>query len=145
MVRILALLIIIIYALNFQTISNGQTNIKDVYLLPRNTDKETYTEVVTVTAYNVGDINQCSGDTCVGAYGNNLCDELRKGRCVVAGTPFISLGSWVIIHGRVCRVVDRFNKRYNHLKKIDIAMPKDKRQEALNLGIKEMEIEIIIN
>jgi len=99
---------------------------------------ETFREV---TAYNVGDINQCSGNPCISANGENICLALEKGykRCAANFVPF---GTKLLIENYgECLVVDRLNSRYKN--RVDIAMKFDEKERALNFGIQNLIIKIL--
>ena len=81
-----------------------------------------------VSAYNTGDINQGSGDACISADGENICQALDNGysRCAANFAPFgteLLLASLDKSWRFQCVVVDRMNKRYRN--RVDIAMKKE--------------------
>lgn len=94
-----------------------------------------------VTAYNVGDIYQCAGDPCTSANGENICQALEQGykRCAANFVPF---GTMLEIEGYgQCMVTDRMNSRYTS--RVDIAMPYTQKQEAIQFGLKTLEVKIL--
>lgn len=97
--------------------------------------------VKTISAYNVGDPNQCDDSPCTAANGENICLALELGykRCAANFVPF---GTILEIEGYGrCLVTDRMNSRYsNH---IDIAMKKTEKSEALKFGRQKLNIKII--
>ncbi|MCF7820688.1 MAG: 3D domain-containing protein [Candidatus Pacebacteria bacterium] len=96
---------------------------------------------IPVTAYNAGDINQCWGDPCISANGENICLALEKGyrRCAA---NFVPLGTRLNIEGfGDCLVTDRMNERYHY--RVDIAMKLDEKQKAKEFGIKKLKVEIV--
>jgi len=94
-----------------------------------------------VTAYNVGDVMQNSGDPCQSANGENICDALDSGlkRCAANFVPF---GTRLHIAGfGVCTVTDRMNRRYHH--RVDIAMKINEKSRAIRFGVKRLMITIL--
>lgn len=94
-----------------------------------------------VTAYNVGDPNQCDGNPCVAANGENICLALRLGykRCAANFVPF---GTTLEIEGYGrCLVTDRTHPKYGD--RVDIAMPADQKVEALRFGRQTLTIKIL--
>jgi 3D (Asp-Asp-Asp) domain-containing protein len=93
------------------------------------------------SAYNVGDPNQCAGDSCISANGESICEALEKGykRCACNFLPF---GSVIEIEGwGECMITDRLNEKYEH--RIDIAMKKDEKEKAIQWGVRNKRIKII--
>jgi 3D (Asp-Asp-Asp) domain-containing protein len=112
--------------------------------LPENPNKlykVVYSRIMPVTAYNIGDVNQCSGDPCISANGENICMALDMGykRCAA---NFVPLGTRLNIEGfGQCVVTDRMNSRYHH--RVDIAMKKDEYKQAKEFGLKRLKIEVL--
>lgn len=112
--------------------------------LPKNPNrpwKVVETLHIPVTAYNTGDVNQCWGDPCISANGENICLALEKGyrRCAA---NFVPLGTRLNIEGfGDCLVTDRMNERYHY--RVDIAMKLDEKQKAKEFGIKKLKVEIV--
>jgi 3D (Asp-Asp-Asp) domain-containing protein len=112
--------------------------------LPQNSNKSykvVYTKTVEVTAYNTGDVNQCWGDPCISANGENICMALDMGykRCAA---NFVPLGTRLNIEGYgQCVVTDRMNSRYRY--RVDIAMKKDEHEKAKEFGLKRLKIEVL--
>lgn len=97
--------------------------------------------IKSVSAYNVGDVNQCDSTPCTSANGENICLALDLGykRCAANFVPFGTLLE-IEGYGR-CLVTDRMNSRFsNH---VDIAMRKDEKTEALKFGRRNLNIKII--
>lgn len=95
----------------------------------------------TVTAYNVGDPQQTSGAACLSANEKNLCRALAAGEKHCAAN-FVPLGSLLYIDGYgLCRVSDRTNARYRN--RVDIAMPRNQRQKALEFGKQQLKVKIV--
>lgn len=95
----------------------------------------------TVTAYNVGDPRQTSGAACLSANERNLCRALKAGEKHCAAN-FVPLGSLLYIDGfGLCRVSDRTNSRYQN--RVDIAMPREDRQRALEFGRQQLSVKIV--
>ncbi len=95
----------------------------------------------TISAYNAGDVNQCDGDPCTAANGENICNALAAGykRCAANFVPF---GTILEIEGYgECLVVDRMNSRYPN--NVDIAMSYDQKKEALKFGRRNLNVKII--
>jgi len=94
-----------------------------------------------ITAYNVGDTAQTSGDPCQSANGEDICAALKAGlkRCAA---NFVPLGSRLHIaaHG-VCTVTDRMNRRYQN--RVDIAMRVDEKKKALQFGLQKRTVTIL--
>jgi len=94
-----------------------------------------------VTAYNAGDINQCSGDPCISHNGENICEALKQGykRCAA---NFVPMGTNLFIDGYgECKVTDRLNSRYKN--RVDIAMSLEEKERALKFGIQNLKVKII--
>ena len=97
--------------------------------------------VIEVSAYNVGDINQCSGDPCISANGENICLAINIGykRCAA---NFVSFGTKLEIEGYgICVVTDRMNSRYKN--RVDIAMSFKDLEKAKEFGVKNLKVSII--
>ena len=99
-----------------------------------------------VTAYNVGDPNQCWGDPCESANGENICLALEQGykRCATNSLPFgtdIRISSPKSDWSMICKVTDRMNDRY--FNRIDIAMTLEEKQRAKNFGIQHLVVEVL--
>ncbi len=94
-----------------------------------------------ITAYNAGDIAQCSGDPCISASGENICLALDRGfkRCAA---NFVPLGTrlWIENVGH-CLVTDRMHYRFKH--RVDLAMPLNQKNKALEFGRKNLEVKIL--
>jgi 3D (Asp-Asp-Asp) domain-containing protein len=100
-----------------------------------------YSKTMPVTAYNTGDVNQCWGDPCISANGENICMALEMGykRCAA---NFVPLGTRLNVEGfGQCVVTDRMNSRYHY--RVDIAMKKDEYKEAREFGLKRLKIEVL--
>lgn len=112
--------------------------------LPINPNKSyevVYSMTMPVTAYNTGDVNQCWGDPCVSANGEDICMALEKGykRCAA---NFVPLGTRLNVEGfGQCVVTDRMNSRYHY--RVDIAMKKNEYKEARKFGLKRLKIEVL--
>lgn len=112
--------------------------------LPKNPDKPykvVFTKTMPVTAYNTGDSNQCSGDPCISANGEDICMALEMGykRCA---TNFVPLGTRLNVEGvGQCVVTDRMNSRYHY--RVDIAMKKDEYKQAKEFGLKRLKVEVL--
>ena len=99
-----------------------------------------------VSAYNTGDINQGSGDPCVSANGEDICQALDKGysRCAANFVPF---GTELLLESLdkswrfQCVVVDSMNKRYRN--RVDIAMKEDEKPRAIKFGVQELQVSIL--
>ena len=94
-----------------------------------------------ISVYNVGDINQCSGDPCIAANGENICKALDKGykRCAA---NFVKFGTILEIEGYgECLVVDRMANRFGQ--NVDLAFKYEDRQEALNFGRQNLKVSIV--
>ncbi len=125
---------------------NIQKEEKPIFInrLPKNNNKQyevVFSRTMPVTAYNTGDINQCWGDPCLSANGENICIALEKGykRCAA---NFVPLGTRLNVEGvGQCLVTDRMNERYHY--RVDIAMKKDELKKAKKFGLKRLKIEIL--
>lgn len=98
-------------------------------------------EVYSVSAYNLGDPYQNWGDPCIGAWGDNLCTLLEQGTLICANNYY---PKWTKLHIEgygTCVVLDKMNSRYDKYY-VDIAMPLDKKQEALNWGRRDILINV---
>lgn len=95
-----------------------------------------------VTAYNTGDINQCSGDPCRSANGEDICLAISLGykRCAANFVPF---GTVLEVEGiGRCLVTDRMNSKYPD--RVDIAFAYGDTR-AREFGIKLLTVKILIN
>jgi len=94
-----------------------------------------------VTAYNVNDPDQCFGNPCISANGENICNALELGynRCAA---NFVPLGTILFVENYgECLVTDRMNSRYKN--RVDIAMKKDEKEKALIFGIQKINVKIL--
>lgn len=99
-----------------------------------------------VSAYNVGDINQCSGDPCISANGENVCLALEMGynRCAANFVPF---GTELLVFSEEtgwnhhCVVTDRMNKRYPN--GVDIAMKLSEHERAIKFGRQKLSVRVL--
>lgn len=96
---------------------------------------------IIVSAYNVGDFSQTDDTPCIGAFGDNLCELLNKGIQPVASNYFPYKTKLYLEGIGEVIVLDRMHSRY--YKKLDIAMGKNKKQEAINFGTKTLSYIII--
>jgi len=120
--------------------NTGIINFNDI----KETKKEYTTESQTVreiSAYNVGDVNQCDGDSCISANGENICEAIAMGykRCAANFVPF-GTHLYVDCYG-ICLVTDRLNDRYPE--RVDIAMSFDELEQAKQFGIQLRNVRII--
>jgi len=98
-----------------------------------------------ITAYNVGDPNQCWGDPCISANGENICESLASGlnRCAANFVPFgtelqiIPETGWEFN----CVVVDRMNSRYKN--RVDIAMKLSDYDKAISFGLQKLLVRVV--
>ena len=94
-----------------------------------------------VSVYNVGDINQCSGDPCIGASGYDICKLLREGINVCAAN-WALFGTVIEVEGMgECFVLDRMNSRFPE--GVDWAMRKDEKHKALDFGRKWLKVKVL--
>jgi 3D (Asp-Asp-Asp) domain-containing protein len=94
-----------------------------------------------VTAYNVGDPAQTDSTPCIGAANTNLCEAIDRGERICAAN-FVPLGTPLHIDNvGVCIVTDRMNRRYRN--RVDLAMPKDKKDEARIFGCQKLQVRIL--
>jgi len=94
-----------------------------------------------VTAYNVGDIEQCWGDPCVSANGADICSLVDAGEKLAAAN-FVPFGTILRIDGMGdYKVIDRMNARYTD--RIDLAMPLNEKKQAIKFGLKRLRVEIL--
>lgn len=99
------------------------------------------TQLREVTAYNAGDLAQCSDDPCISASGENLCETLAQGyrRCAANFVPIgtrlhiDTLGEYV--------VVDRMHPRFRD--RVDIAMMLEEKEQAKAFGIQRLRVTIL--
>jgi 3D (Asp-Asp-Asp) domain-containing protein len=93
-----------------------------------------------VTAYNVGDPAQNSGNACISANGENICVALERGykRCAANFVPF---GTMLHIDTfGYCKVTDRMNRRYRN--RVDIAMKVQEKSKAITFGLQKLRVKI---
>jgi len=94
-----------------------------------------------VTAYNVGDVNQCDSDPCIAANNKNICEALDRGETHCAAN-FVPLGTTLHIEKvGYCLVTDRTNKRYRN--RVDIAMKKNQYKKAITFGRQKLHVKIL--
>jgi len=94
-----------------------------------------------ITAYNAGDINQCDGDPCISANGENVCELLEFDEKVCAAN-FVPFGTILDIEGYgKCRVIDRTSSKYKN--RVDIAMKLNEKDKALEFGKRVLRVIII--
>ncbi len=94
-----------------------------------------------VTAYNVGDPNQTSGDPCISASGEDLCNALNAGKKRCAAN-FVPIGTELYIENfGIYRVSDRMHRRFNN--RVDIAMKLDELKKAKVFGKKRLRVKIL--
>ena len=94
-----------------------------------------------ISAYNAGDITQCSGNPCISASGDNICELLNRGINVCAAN-WVSLGTKIEVEGLgKCIVLDRTAKKFSHC--VDWAMKKDEKQRALEFGRRNLRVWVI--
>jgi 3D (Asp-Asp-Asp) domain-containing protein len=74
----------------------------------------------TVSAYTLGRVEETDSTPCIGAYGNDLCEMVRKGVDTCASNEFPKGTKLIIGDGVECIVMDRMNSRYKT--EIDLAM-----------------------
>ena len=94
-----------------------------------------------VTAYNVGDNFQCSGDPCISANGENICLALDLGyrRCAA---NFVDFGVRLFIEKiGECLVTDRLSSRYPQT--VDLAMRLDEKERALKFGRQRLNVKVL--
>ena len=99
-----------------------------------------------ISAYNAGDINQCSGDPCISANGENICEALASGknRCAANFVPFgteLQIISPETGWEFQCVVTDRMNSRYSN--RVDIAMKLSEHDRAINFGIQNLLVRVL--
>lgn len=93
-----------------------------------------------VTKYNAGDPYQTDNTPCIGASGDNICTLIAQGKSVCAAN-FVPFHTILSINGYgECEVLDRMNSRYPQ--NVDIAMPADKKAEAIKWGAPMMKVTI---
>lgn len=104
-------------------------------------DVAVQTQLREVTAYNAGDLAQCSDDPCISASGENLCETLALGyrRCAA---NFVPLGTRLHIDtlGEYV-VVDRMHQRFSD--RVDIAMMLDEKEQAKAFGVQRLRVTIL--
>lgn len=99
------------------------------------------TAVRDISAYNVGDANQCDGNPCIAANGENICDALNKGykRCAANFVPF---GTILEVEGYgECVVTDRMASRFGN--SVDIAFKYEDKEAALHWGRRSLKVNIV--
>ncbi len=94
-----------------------------------------------ITAYNVGDETQTDDTPCIGAANIDLCELIEQGVSVCASNAYPLHSIINIENYGECVVLDRMAKRYS--KRVDIAMEKEAKQEALNFGIKKLKVNLL--
>ena len=93
-----------------------------------------------VTAYNVGDPNQCDDTPCIAANNKDICEAVNRGELHCAAN-FVPLGTLLHIDKvGTCIVSDRMNRRYRN--RVDIAMPLTEVKKALRFGKQKLYVEV---
>ena len=94
-----------------------------------------------VTAYNVGDPDQTSGDPCISASGEDLCHALNSGKNRCAAN-FVPIGTELYIENLgIYQVSDRMHRRFKN--RVDIAMKRDELKKAKVFGKKRLRVKIL--
>jgi len=95
----------------------------------------------TITAYNVGIVEQTDDTPCLDSNQEDVCQALADGEKRCASNEF-ALGTELLIedYGQ-CVVSGRTNKKYSG--RIDIAFPTDQIQEAKNFGKQELNVWVV--
>lgn len=94
-----------------------------------------------VSAYNAGDVNQCWGDPCESASGDNICKLLEEGVNVCAAN-WTAFGTIIEIEGLgKCVVLDRMAGRFPL--GVDWAMKLDEKQKAFDFGRRNLMVKIV--
>lgn len=97
-----------------------------------------YTMIVELSAYNLVP-EQTSGDPCIGAYGDDLCNALENGIYPAASTV-LKYGTLFEWNERIYQVLDVSGTP----SRLDIAFSADQIEEAIEFGVKhDQEIQII--
>ena len=98
------------------------------------------TKIRKVTAYNLVE-GQTDKDPCIGAANVNICNLVAAGELICAAN-FVPFYTVLEIEGiGRCLVLDRMNSRYPDY--VDIAFPADQVDEALEFGVKDLEVGVI--
>lgn len=98
------------------------------------------TKIRKVTAYNTVK-EQTDGDPCIAASNVNICPLIEAGELICAAN-FVPFYTYLEIKGiGRCLVLDRMNSRFSEY--VDIAMPADKIDEALQFGIQDLEVGVV--
>jgi 3D (Asp-Asp-Asp) domain-containing protein len=114
---------------NTNTKTNTKTEIKNI--------NET---VRTITAYNLGIVEQTDSSPCVGATNKDLCKLLSEGIKICAAN-FVPLYTKLRIEKfGDCIVMDRMAKRYKNA--VDVAFPKIQIKEAKKFGRQMLKVYI---
>ena len=94
-----------------------------------------------VTAYNVGDPDQTTGDPCISASGEDLCHALNSGKKRCAAN-FVPIGTELYIENLgIYQVSDRMHRRFKN--RVDIAMKRDELKKAKVFGKKRLIVKIL--
>ena len=94
-----------------------------------------------LSMYNAGDVAQTDSSPCIGASGDNICELIEQNICVCAFNQ-VPLRTILFIDGfGECIVLDRTAKKY--AERIDLALSKNQKQQALNWGLQKVNYRII--
>lgn len=94
-----------------------------------------------ISAYNVGIEGQNDSSPCIGASNINLCDYLTTHpTTTICAANFVPLYTTLHIPSLSldCLVLDRTSTLYSD--RVDLAFPPTQYQEALNFGLKTLEV-----
>lgn len=98
------------------------------------------TKIRKVTAYNLVE-GQTDKDPCIGAANINICPMVEAGDMICAAN-FVPFYTVLEIEGiGRCLVLDRMNSRYPDY--VDIAMPAGRVDEALQFGVRDLDVGVI--
>ena len=117
--------------------SNGS----DIGRLPLNSDKDNYSYIGRVSAYNTGDKSQTDDSPCIGASMIDLCSLADKDIMFFAINN-VPMFSWACVEGVGCGyVLDRMNSRYSN-GEVDVGLSLNKKLLAKKFGVKYSKITI---
>ena len=125
-----------------ERLSLARITSSDNFTIPKTSIYEVINDKIrVVTAYNVGDPDQTSGDPCISASGEDLCHALNSGKKRCAAN-FVPIGTELYIENvGIYRVSDRMHRRFKN--RVDIAMKRDELKKARVFGKKRLRVKIL--
>lgn len=105
--------------------------------LPVNPERRSQVYSKTITAYNLGDVNQNDADPCIGASNEDLCKLYASGMRIFASREFF--GKYICVKTVGCGwVKDKTSLKYKD--RIDLAFSYEENKQAKIFGKQSQEV-----